>query len=245
MNPSTPTTSPDKSTGTNTPKKVVVLTNEVHGQLGKAAKKFEITNADFANAAIAYFTESGLDPRKTTKFSLAKVEQRVVEETYDVREHNAKIGNRLVGVIRTFERNIGLMIQQQQVGTFKYLEGIERNILGYLVDIEQTMLTTILERVVHGNVENYVNRIMLQILSLQLDEKRFPFSEDKLKELTAGYDKQRDRQIVVESQRIIAEKKAVRPRVTDRPAMVEILRAPTVAKPVPAAAETATEETKK
>lgn len=118
---------PPKGTPLAADGKSVKLLPDVDVQLGKAAKKLKMTKSNFASAAVAYFTETGLDPRKVSKASLAKVEQRVVQETYDVREHNANIGNRLVGVIRIFERNISLMVQQQQAGTFKYLEEIERN----------------------------------------------------------------------------------------------------------------------
>lgn len=212
-------------------RKATQLTDEAHHQLEKQSRRLGIKNQEYASAAIAYFAESGLDPRKMTKASLAKVEQRVVQETFDVRQHNADIGNRLVGVIRTFERNIGLMVQQQQTGTFKYLESIERNILGYLVNLEENLLTTILERAVAGNVENYINRVMLQILTLQLNNKQFPFSEVELSKLTASYDQQRDGQVVVKSRELLESKKTVRPKVTAMPAFVEIPKAPSTAKP--------------
>lgn len=154
-----------------------------------------------------------------------------MQETYDVREHNANIANRLVGIIRTFERNLGTLVQQQQAGTFKYLESIERNILGYLMNIEENLLTTILERVVRGNVENHMNRVMLQVTSLQLDGKRFPFSETELTDLTKSYDQQRDEQIVVEGRQLLESKKVLRPRSSVMPAVVEVPKAPVTAKP--------------
>lgn len=231
MDSSIPDKPADKSTKKSTSKKVVVLSHQVHGQVEKAAKKFKTTNSEFASAAITYFAENGLDPRTASKSSLAKIENRVVQEAYDVREHNANIGNRLVGVIRTFERNISLMIQQQQAGTFKYLEGIERNILGYLMNVEEDLLTTILERAIASNVENHMNRVMLQIVGLQLDEKRFPFSEAELSKLTASYDQQRNEQILVESRKLLESKKTARPRASVGPGFVEIPKAPVAAKP--------------
>jgi hypothetical protein len=139
-------------------RKTVFVTGAAHNMMGKAAKKLGMSNTDYTSAAIAYFAENEPDPRKVSKSSLAKIENRVVQETYDVREHNANIGNRIVSIIRTFERNMGTLIQQQQAGTFKYLEGIERNILTYLVNIEENLFGTMLERVLSNGVESHMSR---------------------------------------------------------------------------------------
>jgi hypothetical protein len=224
MKPSPQDAKTDKSPEKNSPKKVVVLPHEVHGQVKKAAKKFKLTNSEFASAALSYFTETGLDPRTMSKASLARIENRVVQETYDVREHNANIGNRLVGVIRTFERNMGTMIQQQQAGTFKYLEGIERNILTYLVNIEESLFSTILERVLSNGIESNMSRIILQTISLQLKNK--PFTPESLKEITLNYDRQRDEELVVKGQKLVESKRVERPKVSLKPAIVELPKPP-------------------
>lgn len=230
---------PPKGTPLAASGKSVKLLPDVDIQLSKAAKKLKMTKSDFASAAVAYFTENGLDPRTTSRFSLAKIESSILNETFDVREHTATIGNRLVGVIRTFERNMGTLFQQQQGGTFRYLESIERNILSYLVNLEENLFNTILERMVRGNVQNHINRVLLQSLSLKLDDKRFPFSEKELAELTSGYDEQENRRVVVEGRQLLETKKVTRPKATVVPAVVEIPKAPAPNKPAtetPAAA---------
>lgn len=232
----------EKQADKSSPRKATQLTNEAHNHLEKQSKRLGIKNQEYASAAINYFAETGLDPRKMSKASLAKIESSILNETFDVREHTATIGNRLVGVIRTFERNMGTMLQQQQGGIFKHLESIERNLLTYLVNVEENLLNTILERVLAGNVENYVNRMMLQIVSLQLDTKRFPFSEAELSKLTSSYDEQRDRQIVVEGRKLLETKKVSRPKTSVAPSLVEIPKAPAPNKPTtgaPAAGPTA------
>lgn len=223
--------------------KSVKLLPDVDVQLGKAAKKLKMTKSNFASAAVAYFTETGLDPRKVSKASLAKVEQRVVQETYDVREHNANIGNRLVSIIRTFERNMGTLVQQQQAGTFKYLEGIERNILTYLVNIEENLFSTILERVLSNGIESHMSRIILQTISLQL--KNQTFTSESLKELTLDYDRQRDAQLVIAGQKLLESKRVERPKVSLKPTIVELPKPPakptaggTVPTPAAATADT-------
>lgn len=212
-------------------RKATQLTDEAHNQLEKQSRRLGIKNQEYASAAISYFAESGLDPRKTSKASLAKIENSIVNETFDVRQHNADIGNRLVKVIRAFERNMGTLIQQQQAGTFKYLEGIERNILSYLVGIEENLLNTILERVVSNGVESYMNRILLQVLSLKFPNDKFAFSEKEMTELTASYDGQRNRQIVVESRQLLESKKVTRPKASMAPTIVELPKSSTAAKP--------------
>jgi hypothetical protein len=200
-------------------RKTVFVTGAAHNMMGKAAKKLGMFNTDYTSAAIAYFAENGPDPRKVSKSSLAKIENRVVQETYDVREHNANIGNRIVSIIRTFERNMGTMIQQQ-AGTFKYLEGIERNILTYLVNIEENLFGTMLERVLSNGVESHMSRIILQTISLQL--KNQSFTPATLKELTLDYDRQRDEQVVVAGQKLLEDKRVERPKVSLKPAIVEL-----------------------
>lgn len=206
--------------------KSVKLLPDVDVQLGKAAKRLKMTKSDFASMAVAYFTDSGLDPRKMSKTSLAKIENRVVQETYDVREHNANIGNRLVGVIRTFERNMGILIQQQQAGTFKYLESIERNILSYLMAIEENLLDTMLERIMSNGIESHMTRIILQTVSLQLKSQKLTFSETDLRELTLDYDRQRDGQLVVAGRKLLEGKKIERPKLSSPPAFVELPKPP-------------------
>jgi len=215
---------PPKGTPLAADGKSVKLLPDVDVQLSKAAKKLKMTKSNFASAAVAYFTETGLDPRKVSKASLAKIENRVVQEAYDVREHNANIGNRLVSIIRTFERNMGTMIQQQQAGTFKYLEGIERNILTYLVNIEENLFSTILERVLSNGIESNMTRIILQTISLQLKNK--PFTPESLKEITLNYDRQRDAQLVVTGQKLVESKRVERPKVSLKPTIVELPKPP-------------------
>jgi hypothetical protein len=224
-------------------RKTIFVTGAAHNMVGKAAKKLGMSNTDYTSAAIAYFAENGLDPRKMAKASLAKIENRVVQEAYDVREHNANIGNRLVSIIRTFERNMGTMIQQQQAGTFKYLEGIERNILTYLVNIEENLFSTILERVLSNGIESNMTRIILQTISLQLKNK--PYTPESLKEITLNYDRQRDEQLVIVGQKLVESKRVERPKISLKPTIVELPKPPakpttggTVPTPAAATADT-------
>lgn len=243
MEPTEKSIQPVKESKRRELRKAAQLTPEAHDQLNKASRKLKLSRQDYASAAIGYFAETGLDPRKMAKASLAKIENRVVQEAYDVREHNANIGNRLVSIIRTFERNIGTLVQQQQAGTFKYLEAIERNILTYLVNIEENLFSTILERVLSNGIESHMSRIILQTISLQLKNK--PFTPESLKEITLNYDHQRDAQLVIAGQKLLESKRVERPKVSLKPTIVELLKPPakpttggTVPPPAAATADT-------
>ena len=85
----------------------VALGADAHTSLSKAAKKLAITNTKYTAAAVAYFVENGLDPTADRSHGGAQIERRVAEETRVVRVHTADVGNRLVVIIRTWEKPCG------------------------------------------------------------------------------------------------------------------------------------------
>lgn len=149
-------------------RKSVMLDLATHQQLDKAAKKLDITNGEYTSAAIAYFAETGLNPTAERPAGLADVNSKVSIETRAVRVQNADIGNRLIGIMRGWEKSLYGFLQQQQAGTLNYLEQIENNILRHQVSVETSFLSPMIELMVKTNVETYMGRIVGEKTNLQV-----------------------------------------------------------------------------
>lgn len=86
------------------PSPSVKFTGEVDRLLTIHSKKLKISKTKYANAAVAYFAETGLNPTKERPHGLANVSSKVAQETLAVKELNVEIGNRLISIIRGWEK---------------------------------------------------------------------------------------------------------------------------------------------
>lgn len=215
--------------------KTVTVSDAAFYQAEQSAKKLRISKSKYASAAIDYFATNGLDPTKAGISELAQLRTLIGETNYEVRKHNADIGNRLVAILRTWEANQYKFMQTQQGGILGYLEDIEANILNHQVAVESRVLAPLLERLVRTGVETHMNRVLTEILLLKLDDKKHPYLAADLKNTNADYDGQLDRQLVIEARKLLETATVTAPKATQKPSLaVPIVGAP--AKPAGAPA---------
>ena len=138
--------------------KTVGVTEEGFFQVEAQARKLKMSKSKYASAAIAYFAGTGLDPTKEQTVGLAGVNAKVDKETLAVRAQNVEIGNRLIGIIRGWEKNLYTFMQQQQQTTYGYLEQIESNILQHQVMVETNLLAPMVEQLFKANLESFITR---------------------------------------------------------------------------------------
>ncbi|MDF7815453.1 hypothetical protein [Hymenobacter sp. YC55] len=136
----------------------VRVTGDAFRQVTTHAKKLKLTNGEYVSAAIAYFAETGLDPTKERPHGLANVTAKVSQETLAVRQQNVEIGNRVISILRGWEKTLYGFLQQQQAGTLNYLQQIESNILGHQVQVESTLLAPMVEQLFKVNLEAFITR---------------------------------------------------------------------------------------
>jgi hypothetical protein len=139
-------------------RKSVMLELNTHRILDKSAKRLKLTNGEYVSAAIAYFAETGLDPTKEQPQGLANVATKVSVETLAVRQQNVEIGNRLISIIRGWEKNLYTFMQQQQQATYGYMEQIESNILQHQVTVETNLHAPMVEALFKVNLEAFMTR---------------------------------------------------------------------------------------
>ncbi len=216
------------------------ITRTADRKLTAAAKKLNIGKGDFAGAAIAFFAESGLDPTAERPVGLANVSDKVSIETKAVRVQNADIGNRLISIIRTWEKTLYGFLQVQQTGTLNYLEQIENTIMRHQVDVETSLLSPMLELMVKGNIEAYMGRMIGEKTNLVVRNK----PEADWPVTNASLNKERDEQLVsqvrafLQANSVAAPGRAPKPIVPEAPKPVITANAPAAppAAPIPPAA---------
>ncbi|RZK44065.1 MAG: hypothetical protein EOO61_04465 [Hymenobacter sp.] len=180
--PNTPPASQEKK-GTAGKGFTVGIDANAHRHVTAQAKKLDVSKSEYASAAIAFFAQSGLDPTKELPTDLSAVSQKVEAGVASVRIHNADIGNRLYALTRSFERTTYQFMQQQESTMTRYLEGIESNVMKRLVLMEERLLRPLVERVLRGNQEAYINR-GIGILIYQMLAKDPPSWSDQNKIFT-------------------------------------------------------------
>ena len=124
------------------------------------AKKLDITNGEYASAAIAYFAESGLNPTAAQGETLASFSNRQKEEGRANRQQTVDVGNRLVAIMRTWEKANYAFMQQLQAGTVNHMEQIESNLLQQLVGLESSYFVPLVEMIMKNNIEIYFARVI-------------------------------------------------------------------------------------
>ena len=133
--------------------KTVALETNAHTSLTKAAKKRGISSAKFASAAIMYFTERDLDPTTDISEGLAGLNATVLKETMQGRGQAALIGNRIMSVIRTWEKNQYTFMQEQQAKLLNYLEQMENTLHRQHTAVETNLLTPMASMLINTELE--------------------------------------------------------------------------------------------
>ncbi|WP_223654425.1 hypothetical protein [Hymenobacter psoromatis] len=203
--------------------------------LNTHARNAGISKCEYASAAIRYFAENGLDPTKTTTLAEGvKTREKLLDVSYDVRKLTGEVGTRIIAILRNFEKENYKYQQAQQGGLFAYLGQIEDNILSYQQMVESQVLAPMLERVIRNGVDTHIARVLTNAVLLKTKDQ--PLSNEEVNRSTANYDGQRDKQLVVEAQKIADKSPVARPRLTARPALTPVPAPPKpAAQPVPAA----------
>jgi hypothetical protein len=201
-----------------------------------------MSKAKFASAAILYFTETGLDPTKEQPKGLANVSDKVGLETRAIRVQNVDIGNRLIAIIRAWEKTLYGFMQLQQGTTLNYLEQIEKNIMTHQVAVETNLLSPLIEQVMQGNIEAYLVRILGEKAQLRGTGEK----PENWPKMHADHNTERDGLLVQALRKFIttnsvpAPKLSVKPAVPPAPAKAIPTPAPGTVPPVTSAPDTAT-----
>lgn len=127
--------------------------------LEAAAKKVGLNKGQYASAAIKYFAKLDLDPSADVAQGLHVIGSKVSQETRAVRAQNVDIANRLVSIIRGWEKSLYGYLQDQQDATLNYLEHIERNLLFQQTSLEANLLAPLTEQVIRGGIEANIARV--------------------------------------------------------------------------------------
>lgn len=133
--------------------KAVAIDEVAYGQVAAQSKKLKLNMSEYASAAISFFAESGLDPTAERPEGLASLSSKVSQVDRAIRQQNVDIGNRLISIIRGWEKNQYAFLQQQQMSINTYLELIESNILQHLVSLETNLFDAMIAELFKLNVE--------------------------------------------------------------------------------------------
>lgn len=177
------------------------------------AKKLKLSKRKYANAAITYFVERGLNPAAEQPQGLADIGKRVAQEARSIRVQNVDIGNRLISLLRNWEKSLYGFLQQQQDGTLDYLEQIEKNVLQYQVAIESARLLPMIEMMTKTGVEAYIGRVIGERTNLHVAGKK----ETEWPAVNKHNSDYRDKRILVELREYIKNKSASAPRLAPKP----------------------------
>lgn len=209
---------PPRKKAVEKPDQVAHLAQEVHALMTNHAKKLKVSNSKYASAAIAFFAESGLDPTAERPAGLAHLGEKVADETKMVRKQNTEIGNRLIGLLRTWEKNQYVFLQQQQQGMLNYLEQIENNIIRHQVAIETSFLSPLVELVIRGNQESYITRLLAEEIQLKVMGK----TENTFEAMHLHYTAQRDDKVVTQVRAFLQANGVAAPGRAPKPVVPEI-----------------------
>lgn len=221
--------SPDESkrpAKKSTPKKgttsTVGIDTVVHRQLAAESKKLDMTKGEYASAAIAYFTENGLDPTqdhtslaelsKQMKEGFAKLGVGVTDGVANVRAHNADIGNRLFALTRNFEKTLYAFQQQQQLATYSYMEAIESNLLRHLVAIDSNVFQPLFEHLIRTEEEASITRGLGARIYVHLIDKPNLWSEQNAK-----FTDERDEKLLAQLKEFRKDHKLATPQPNYKP----------------------------
>jgi len=195
------------------PRKMVMLETASHGQLEKAAKKFKLTNGEYAAAAIAHFAESGLNPVAARAETLAAFANRLREEGRAGRQQTVDVGTRLIAIMRTWEKTLYVFLQQMEGGMVNHMEQIESNLLQQLVGLESSYFAPMVQMMVQSNIELHMSRITAERTGLFVSGKKEP----EWDAITQASTRERDQQIVIQMREFMKNNRLDKPTLSPKP----------------------------
>jgi len=196
-------------------------------QLTASADKLDITNGEYASAAIAYFAGSGLDPTKGRPQELANLSSKMGQDMLKLWMQNMENSDGIVSVIRGWEKNLYGFMQQQQMSLNTYLERIESNVLRHQVLVESNLLAPMVEQVVTAKIEAELNRAILERLYTELGKNNALSFEDAHQR----HMEVRDKHLVNELRELMEKYPVPEPQPTTKPAITPVPTKPVVAAP--------------
>ena len=212
----------EPKTGVEPKIKTVGVSEAAFVQVEAQAKNLKISKSRYASAAISYFAQNGLDPTANISGGLAKVNAVVEKETLLGRDHAAVIGNRLMSVIRTWERNLYLFLQEQQTSNLNYLEQIENTLHRQQTAVETNMLAPMVSLLLKAEAElTYLRELNVSTImrAKNVDEARLTQVIDAEAEKVLKKQVEKLREFLV-TNHVAQPRPTPKPGITPTPAVV-------------------------
>ena len=214
---------------------VVGVDADAHRNVAAQAKKLKMTQVKYASAAIAYFAESGLNPIAAQGETLASFSNRQKEEGRANRQQTVDVGNRLISIMRTWEKANYAFMQQLQAGTVNHMEQIESNLLQQLVGLESSYFVPVVEMIMKSNIETYFARVIGEKMDLHVrgkEDSEWPAKNERLNNF-------RDKELVDLMRDFIKNNRLEKPTLSPKPQPLALpVRAPAAPAAVPPAGGT-------
>ncbi|NVO32329.1 hypothetical protein [Hymenobacter lapidiphilus] len=144
---------------------------------------------------------------------MADIGKRVSQEGRAIRVQNVDIGNRLISILRNWEKSLYGFLQQQQGGTLNYLEQIESDILRHQVSVETNYLAPMVEMLVRNNIEAYMNRVIGEQTNLHVKGK----DDSEWVPTNKALNDDRDQKVVVQMREFIKTNNVPAPSLAAKP----------------------------
>ena len=143
---------------TSVPVRTVGIEADVLRQLHKASKELKVSSTKYASAAIAYFTERGLDPISNHQREGVVIQAKVDKRADQLQEQITTLGDRLFGFMKQQERNMYTYFGNQQKALFFFLQKQENSLFNHLSEQEQKVFVPLLQEVVRGATDAFIAR---------------------------------------------------------------------------------------
>ncbi|MCB2380477.1 hypothetical protein LGH70_22985 [Hymenobacter sp. BT635] len=169
MKKSAPTPAPKKQRASL--KTAVQIDRTTHAQLTAATTNMGVTNAEYATAAIDYFTQRGINPLQEVQRDGMILQGKI----HDLEKVVTALGNRVFGWLTQHEKNMSGYLRGHERTLFGYLQGMESNVHEHLSGQEELFFQPMLRELFLNNVEALYGRrlgeqIMLKVLGRELAE---------------------------------------------------------------------------
>ena len=202
---------------------LVRITVSADHALTQQAVKLKLGKGEYASAAIAYFAENGLDPTANVSEGLAGLNAAMLKETTQGRAQAALIGNRIISVLRTWEKNQYTFMQEQQAKLLNYLEQMENTLHRQHTAVETNLLTPMASMLINTELEVDTLRdlgataVMILKKVAESDHDRF-LEMGKNGAKKSHVEKMRE---FIQTNHVAKPQPTPKPGVTPRPSVVE------------------------
>ena len=216
--------------------KTVGVTEEAFVLVEASAKKLKMSKSRYTSAAIAYFAASGLNPEAAKDQTLAGFALRLKDEGRACRQQTVDVGNRLISIMRTWEKANYAFMQQMHTGMVNHMEQIESNLLQQLVGLESSYFAPMVEMIQKSTIEANYARVIGEKLDLHVrgDE------ESEWAAWNKRVNKNRDQKLMELMREFIKNNQMEKPTLSPKPQPLAIpVKAPAAPAAVPAAGGTA------